>query len=211
MKTKDIPDVQLKELIETIHRDGVDKVRQEGEALLTLARAQADGIVAAGRAQAEALLANARQEQERLEHSGRESLKQASRDLLLGVKKQLEDLFSTLLKEKTLKVLKEEEITAAIVAMISKWTPERQDRLEILLPQKQFDSMAKALRKAMADKIAAGIEIKAAAEVVNGFRIAEKDGQAYYDFSAESIAESLALSLNPVMAKIVADALQQDG
>ena len=63
----------------------------------------------------------------------------------------------------------------------------------------------------MAGKIAAGIEIKAAAELANGFRVAEKDGHAYYDFSAESIAESLALSLNPVMAGIVADALQQDG
>ena len=105
METKDIPDVQLKELIETIHRDGVDKVRQESEALLRQARAQADEIVAAARAQADALLANARHEQERLEHSGRESLKQASRDLLLGVRKQLETLFSALLKEKTREVL----------------------------------------------------------------------------------------------------------
>ena len=95
--------------------------------------------------------------------------------------------------------------------MISNWTPERQDKIELLLPQKQFDSMAKALRKAMTEKIAAGIEIKAAAEVANGFRVAEKDGHAYYDFSAESIAENLSLFLNPVMAKIVADALQQDG
>jgi V/A-type H+/Na+-transporting ATPase subunit E len=210
METKDIPDVQLKELIDTINRDGVDKVRQESESLLRQAGAKADEIVAAARVQAAALLANARQEQERLEHSGRESLKQASRDLLLGVRKQLENLFSTLLKEKTLAALKEEEITAAIAAMISKWTPERQDKLELLLPQKQFDSMAKALRKAIADKIASGIEIKAAAEVTSGFRIAEKDGQSYFDFSAESIAANLALSLNPIMAKIMADALRQD-
>jgi V/A-type H+/Na+-transporting ATPase subunit E len=211
MENTDIPDVQLKELIDTIHRDGVDKARLESETLLRQAQAQAGEIVAVAQAQAAALLANARQEREQLDHSGRESLKQASRDLLLGIRKQLEDLFSALLKEKTLNVLKEEEITAAIVAMISKWTPERQDRLELLLPQKQFDSLAQALRKAMAGKVAAGVEIKAAPEVVNGFRVAEKDGQAYYDFSAESIAESLALSLNPVMAKIVADALHQDG
>ncbi|MCX6556402.1 MAG: hypothetical protein NTW95_03075 [Candidatus Aminicenantes bacterium] len=210
METKDIPDVQLKELIDTIHREGVDKVRRESDALLNQAKAQADEIVAAARVQAEALLANARREQERLEHSGRESLKQASRDLLLQVRKQLETLFSALLKEKTRAVLNDKEITAAIAAMIANWSPERQNQIEILLPQKQFDLMAGALRKAMAGKIAAGIEIKAAAELANGFRVAEKDGQAFYDFSAESIAENLALFLNPVMAKIVADALQQD-
>jgi len=203
--------MQLKELIDTIQRDGVDKVRQESETLLGQARIQADGIVAAARTQAETMLANARQEQERLEHSGRESLKQASRDLLLKIRKQLESLFSALLKEKTLEALDDKDIAMAIAAMIAGWSPERRDKIELLLPQKQFDAMVKTLRKAMAGKIAAGIEIKAAAEVVNGFRVAEKDGHAYYDFSADSIAENLALSLNPVMAKIIADALLQDG
>lgn len=211
MEAKDIPDVQLKELIETIHRDGVDKVRQESETLLKQARAQAGEIVAAAQAQADALLASARQEQERLEHSGRESLKQASRDLLLSIRKQLEALFSALLKEKTRDALKDKEITLAIATMIANWTPERQDKIELLIPQDQFDSMANALRKAMAEKIAAGIEIKSAAEVAAGFRVSEKDGHAYYDFSAKSIAESLSLFLNPVMAKIVSDALRQDG
>ena len=129
---------------------------------------------------------------------------------MLGVRKQLEALFSTLLKEKTREVLTGNEITAAIAAMISNWTPERQDKIELLLPQQHFDSMAKALRKAMAGKIATGIEVKAAAEVANGFRVIEKDGKAYYDFSAASIAESLSLFLNPLMAQIVAEALQQD-
>ena len=211
MKVNDIPDVQLKELIDTINRDGVDKVRQESELLLKQARAQADEIVAIARGQADTLLTNVRQEQERLEHSGRESLKQASRDLLLGVRKQLEAMFSALLNEKTREALKDEKITTAIATMISNWTPERQGKIELLLPQEQFDPMAKALRKAMAGKIATGIEVKAAAEVANGFRVVEKDGQAYYDFSAVSIAENLSLFLNPLVAKIVTDALQQEG
>ena len=166
--------------------------------------------MAAARAQADALLADARHEQERLEHSGRESLKQASRDLLLGVRKQLETLFSALLQEKSREALKSKEIAAAIAAMISNWTPERRDQIEILLPQEQFDPMAKALRQALAAKIAAGIEIKASADVTDGFRVGEKDGHAYYDFSAASIAESLSQFLNPAMADIVADALRQD-
>jgi V/A-type H+-transporting ATPase subunit E len=210
MEVKDRPDVQLKELIDTIHRDGVDKVRQESETLLRQARAQAEGIVATAREQADALLANARSEKERLEHSGRESLKQASRDLLLGVRKQLQALFSSLLKEKSREALADREITAAIAAMIANWTPERQDKIEILLPRQRFDALAKALRSALAEKIAAGIEIKASADVVNGFRVAEKDGNAYYDFSAESIAESLSQFLSPAMTGIVADAQRQD-
>lgn len=210
METKDIPDIQLKELIDAIHRDGVDKVRQESDALLAQARAKADEIVAAARAQADALLASARQEHDRLGHTGRESLKQASRDVLLKVRKQLESLFASLLREKTLEALDDKEIAAAITAMIAGWPPERQDTIALVLPEKQFNALAGALRKAMAGKIAAGIEIKASAELAHGFRVAEKNGHAYYDFSAESIAESLSLSLNPVMAGIMTESLRQD-
>ncbi len=210
MEAKDIPDVQLKELIDTIQRDGVDKSRRESEALLQQARALADGIVADARAQAEALLAKARQDQEQLERSGRESLQQASRDLILKVRRQLETVFSALLKEKAKDALGDEEIAAAIAAMIANWTPERQERIEVLLPAERFEAMARALRQALANRIAAGIEIRAAADVADGFRVAEKNGQAYYDFSAASIAENLAVFLNPAMARIIADALKQD-
>lgn len=210
MEAKDIPDMQLKELIDTIQRDGVDKSRRESEALLQQARAQAEGIVADARAQAEALLAKARQDQEQLERSGRESLQQASRDLILKVRRQLEAVFAALLKEKAKAALGDREIAAAIAAMIANWTPERRERIEVLLPAERFEAMAKALRQALASRIAAGIEIRAAADVADGFRVAEKNGQAYYDFSAASIAENLAVFLNPAMARIVADALKQD-
>ena len=210
MEANDIPDVQLKELIDTIQRDGVDKVRQESEALLGQARAQAEAVVAAARAQAEALLAEARREQERLERSGRDSLRQAARDVVLGVRKRLEAVFFALLKDKTRDALQDRQIAAAIAAMISNWAPERQDKIELLLPGEQFETLAAALRQALAGKIAAGIEIKAAPELSSGFRVAEKDGHAYYDFSSASIAESLSLFLNPAMAAIVAQALRQD-
>ena len=210
MEAKEIPDVQLKELIDAIHRDGVDKARRESDALLEQAREKADGIVADAQARAESLLLKARQEQEQLERAGRESLQQASRDLMLKVRKQLEAVFAALLKEKAREALKDKEITAAIAAMIANWTPERQDQIEVLVPREQFDSMARALRQALAGKIASGIEIKASAEVADGFRVAEKNGQAYYDFSAASIAENLSVSLNPLLAGIIASALKQD-
>jgi V/A-type H+-transporting ATPase subunit E len=145
-----------------------------------------------------------------MERSGRESLQQASRDLILKVRKQLEAVFSALLQEKAKGALGEKEIVAAIAAMIANWTPERQDQIEVLVPREQFDSMARALRQALAFKIASGIEIKASAEVADGFRVAEKNGQAYYDFSAASIAENLSVSLNPLLAGIIASALKQD-
>ena len=209
MEANEIPDVQLKELIDAINRDGVEKARREQEEILRQARAEGERIRAEARAEADALLARARQEQERLERSGRESLQQAARDLVLKVRQQLEALFAALLKEQARAALHDKEIAVAIAAMISGWSPERREGIEIVLPPERFEPMAKALRQALAARLAAGVEVKAAAEVADGFRVAEKDGRAYYDFSAASVAENLAVFLNPVMAGIVADALKQ--
>jgi V/A-type H+-transporting ATPase subunit E len=210
MDDQHIPDVQLKELIDAIQRDGVEKARRQGDELIRQAQEKAEGIVAGAREQADSLLARARKEREQLERSGRESLQQASRDLILKVRRQLEAVFSALLKEKAKDALGDKEIASAIAAMIAGWTPERQGQVEVLLPKERFAPMAQALRQALAGRVAAGIEIKAAAEVSDGFRVGEKNGQAYYDFSAASIAENLAVFLNPIMAGIVSEALQQD-
>jgi len=41
-----------------------------------------------------------------------------------------------------------------------------------------------------------------------GFRIAEKDGSAFYDFSAEAVAAMLSAHLNPKVAEILKNAVK---
>jgi V/A-type H+-transporting ATPase subunit E len=210
MQAKDIHDVQLKELIDTIHRDAVTKGQEESEMLLKQARAKAEMLLSEAQAQADTVLATARREQERLEHSGRESLKQASRDLLLKVRKQLEALFLDLLKEKTTAALNATAFTEAVATMVSNWNPDLQGNIELLLPPQKLSDLTQVLQKSLKEKISSGIEIKTAPNLSTGFQIYEKNGHAYYDFSAESIAESLAVYLNPVMAKIIQESLLRD-
>lgn len=211
MDANNIPDVQLKELIDSIHREGVDKARQEGEEMVHQAREKAEAIVAEAQAQAEALQAEAQRERERLERSGRESLQQAGRDLLLQVRRRLEGLFAALLREKASQALQDPEIVKALAAMISRWSPGERQQLEVLLPSGQGEALAKALRQALAAKVAQGVEIRVSPDVRDGFRVGEKDGQAYYDFSAAGIAEALAMFLNPALATVLDAGLKQDG
>lgn len=210
MDDNKIPDVQLKELIDSIHRDGVDKARREGEEMLRQAREKAEALVAGAQEKAEALLAGARREKEQLERSGRESLEQAGRDLVLKVRRQLEALFAALLREKSSRALEDREIVAAIAAMVSRWTPGQRQELDVLLPAGQGAALAKALRQALAAKVAQGVEIKVSPDVRDGFRVGEKDGHAYYDFSAAGIAENLSVFLNPVLSGILEAGLKQD-
>jgi V/A-type H+-transporting ATPase subunit E len=56
-----------------------------------------------------------------------------------------------------------------------------------------------------------GVELKADRNLASGFRIANKDGSAYYDFSAESAAEMLSAYLNPRLSEILKTAVKAGG
>ncbi len=209
MEAKEIPDIQLEELLETIRSEGVDKGRRESRALLDEARAQAEEIRNKAGAEAERILSEARRERDRLEQAGRESLRQAGRDLLLQVQRQLQALFSAILRREAAAALKGDELSAAILKMISAWKPDQQD-ITLLLPEDLHRSLGQSLQKALAEKLAAGIDIKVARDLTTGFRVSVKDGNSFFDFSAESVAEALAQYLNPMMAEIIKESLEQE-
>jgi V/A-type H+-transporting ATPase subunit E len=50
-------------------------------------------------------------------------------------------------------------------------------------------------------ELKAGVVLKGERSVGAGFKIAAKDGSAYYDFSAESVADLLSAYLNPRLAE----------
>jgi V/A-type H+-transporting ATPase subunit E len=62
----------------------------------------------------------------------------------------------------------------------------------------------------LAVELQKGVELKPFPEIEAGFRIAMKDGSAYYNFTDRGIAEILAEYLNPKIAEIVQEAAQKE-
>jgi V/A-type H+-transporting ATPase subunit E len=53
------------------------------------------------------------------------------------------------------------------------------------------------------------VELKFDRSLDAGFRISNKDGSAYYDFSAESVAELFSAYLNPRLAETLKNAVKE--
>ena len=54
-----------------------------------------------------------------------------------------------------------------------------------------------------------GIEVKSDAQLAGGFRIGVKDGAAYYDFSAESVADLFSAYISSRAARLLKDAVKE--
>ncbi|MEE3412235.1 MAG: hypothetical protein VZQ99_12245 [Treponema sp.] len=81
--------------------------------------------------------------------------------------------------------------------------------LAVLLSKADLDALESGLKGALKDQIAKGMEIKSDASLASGFRIGLKDGSAYYDYSAESVADLFAAYLNPKIAALVGAAAKE--
>lgn len=193
--------VQLSELIEKIKKEGLDAAEQEAARIRRQAEEQAARIVEEAKAEAGSLLSRAQAEALRFEQTGREGVRQAGRDVVLNLRKELEGLFTTLLQRRVSAALQGDAVKDALVSLFRNWRSDAGAAAEVLVPARTWEAMRDQLLAAMAEQIKAGLTIKPAGSVRAGFRVAEKDGRAYFDFTDAALVEFLIEHLNPRLAE----------
>ena len=72
-----------------------------------------------------------------------------------------------------------------------------------MLSAKDLKALEAGLTSELKAEIAKGLEIKPDKTLSAGFRIGVKNGAAFYDYSAESLAEMFAAYLNPKVAALL--------
>ncbi|MDR2052080.1 MAG: V-type ATP synthase subunit E, partial [Treponema sp.] len=101
----------------------------------------------------------------------------------------------------------DDALKAALPDIIKGWaakdTAGGAESLSIILPETQLKRLEAFFHEKLSSELKKGLELKSDRNLGAGFRIANKDGSAYYDFSAESVAELLSAYLNPRLAEIL--------
>ena len=205
MKTKYIPETNLDGLIRRIKEEGLEEAKKKTEEITVDAEQRASEIVEEARQEAEAILKRAEEARKREEVAGRRALEQAARDTALRVKESLTQIFDTVLKEETGKILSGKELERIIIRVIDGWIKDRDKevQLEILLNEKERKALEDFLLSKFKQKLRTGIEVNAHPRIEKGFHMGEKGNNFYHDFTDEGISDVLAAYLNPKLAEIL--------
>jgi V/A-type H+-transporting ATPase subunit E len=196
-------EIQLQELIEKIKKDGIEAADGEAARLKAQAQAQAKGIVESARKEAAAMVEKARADADRFEKAGIASVGQASRNLVLAFKTEIQTLLDKIVARELAASYGGDVLKAVLPAIITGWANGGADSLSVILPEAQLKQLEAFFQEKLASELKNGLELKSDRNLGAGFRIASKDGSAYYDFSAESVAELLSAYLNPRLAEIL--------
>jgi V/A-type H+-transporting ATPase subunit E len=195
--------VQLQELIERIKREGVQEAEARAEDIKKKAEDEASRIIDSAKREAESRLEKAKQEIEQFDVASKEAIKQAGRDLVLKVESEITGLFDGILKQEIKEALDQQVLKDSVLALIQAWGKQKSEDYEIILSEKNRDAVWDYLVKHLKEDVRKGVEIKPTNQIDSGFRVAEKDGAAYFDFSDRGLADFLMEYLNPRVAEIL--------
>jgi len=201
-------EVQLDNLIEKIKKDGVEEAKKNSQEIVDAARKQAQEIVDESKKQAEAIVKAAQIQAEQFQKNSRIALNQAARDTVLAVRQQLKGIFDKLLKRRVAEALSADFLRELLVKVIDKWSLDKDAAWEVLVNETDKDKLQQCLLGELKHAVKESIVIKINNNISKGFRIGIQGDDAYYDFSEESIVESLKELISPGIAHLLG---QQDG
>lgn len=199
-------DIQLQELIDKIKKDGIESASADAARIRAEAEAEAKRIIAAAKKEAEALVERGKADAERSEKAGIAAVQQASRNLILSFKDEIQSLLNRIVEREIRASYQDDTLKSVIPEVLKAWASKNSNELSLLLNPDALGRLESYFTAALSAELKKGLELKADRTLGAGFRIAGKDGSAYYDFSVSAVAELMSLYLNPRLAEVLSSA-----
>ena len=200
-------EVQLRELIEQIKKDGVVAAEAEAKSIIDTAKAEAEKIIANAQAQADRMIAGAKAETERMTKSSEDAIRQAGRNLLISFRESVTRELKAIVGENVTAVYSSEALAGLVVNVVECWASKSDfDDIAVILNSEDLKKLEETLLAALKGKISKGVTLRANDNFYGGFRIAVNNGSAYYDYSAEAVVDMLSNYLSPRVTELLKEA-----
>ncbi len=200
-------DFQLQELIDKIKKDGVSSAEEAAAQITADAEKKAASIVEEAQKKSDDMIKNAKSEIARLEKASEDAVTQACRNMLISFRDSLVAELDGLIQSETAKSYSPDLMKTLIPETVKAWSKNADaSELSVILSEKDLKSLEDELKAALKAEIAKGLEIKPDSTLSAGFRIGVNNGAAFYDYSAESVADLFSAYLNPRVAAIMKEA-----
>jgi len=196
-------EIQVQELIDKIKKDGIRSATEEANRIKVEAQTEAGRLLDAAKKEAGDIVTNSKLEVSRAESAGKAALAQASRNLLLAFRDEIQGLLNKIISEAAKASYNDDVIKQVLPDLIKSWADKGSDDLAVILPEGELSRLQGFFNERLAGELSKGVELKSNRKLTSGFRISNKDGSAYYDFSAEAVAELFSTYLNQKMAELI--------
>lgn len=193
----------IKGLIEKIREEGVMAAEDKARQIEEEARRSANNIIEKAGDEAQKIIRDANQQAAAKEASTKALLQQAGRDLMLGLKKEIDSMLHKLIVSEVAEALSPQELIRIITLLIKDYSSKGSVDIIITLKKSDCEKLTKGFLEKLKEETKKGIVLKPAEEISGGFIISFDAGKSHYDFTDKALAEYISSYLKPVLAKIL--------
>ncbi|MCA9393445.1 MAG: hypothetical protein KC900_04505 [Candidatus Omnitrophica bacterium] len=199
---------QIQELIDKIKNDGIQQAQDEAGRIEKEAQEKAAQIIREAEQEAETIVLQAKDEVKKMEVAARTALQQASRDMLLALRKHIEKTLQKLITTEVSGALTGDRLAEIITDVVAKTVEESRDHgVVIEVNPRAAEELKAGILKKLQDTVKKGVALEGSDEVAGGFTISYDGGKSSFDFSDESLGQFLATYLNAQVADILKSAV----
>ncbi len=195
----------LQSLIDKLQGEVVDEAESKARAILADAETEAERRVAAANAEATRIRSDAERDAGLTRERGERALQQAGRDVLMAVRRGVEDVVMALVHDSLSETLTPETLRDMLLVMAQAYAersgPER--RMSVLLGEEDREKLARFYADEYRQKLEKGVDIRLGRDIDKGFRVSVNGDHIEHDFTLEAIAAVLAEMLRPELAKLI--------
>ncbi len=197
---------ELKGLIEKIQKEGVQAAQSKARAIEEEAKTKSQNILETAQNTAEKLIREAKEKIENMEAASQANLKQAARDLLISLRKEINAVLKRLILEELHKALGPQELASSILALIKSYKMQESGEVVVSLSERDFAKLEKEFLGKLKAELKGNITLKPREDIQAGFTLSFDAGKSCYDFSDTALADYLSLRLEPKLAEALKSA-----
>ncbi|MDO8535629.1 MAG: V-type ATP synthase subunit E family protein [Candidatus Omnitrophota bacterium] len=196
---------EIKELIDKIRSEGVKAGEDKAKAIELDAQKRARQIILDAEAEAKRVSSDARESIARSEESSKSSLKQAARDCIIGLKKEILATLNKITLSHVHKVLTAEETGKLIAHLLKECKTKDKGDVIILIKKEDAEKLAGVVMAELSDELKKSLVLKPSEDIRGGFTISYDRGKSYYDFTDKALAEYIGTYIRPKLSEILKD------
>ena len=192
---------EIKDLIEKIQQEGVRAAEDKAKEIENQAERQAEEIIRKAKLEAGKLIREAKEEIAKSQESSKILLKQAGRDLIISLKKEINKILDKLILFNVRQALGPQELAKILSSLIKNYSAK--ENVIISLNKEDLRKLEKGLLDTLKEEVRKGITLRSSDDIQAGFIISYDSGKSYYDFTDTALAEYIGSHLKPKLKEIL--------
>jgi len=198
-------DSKIQQLTETIYNEGVEKAREEADAILKDANEKAEQIKKDAQKDADRIVEEAREKSQELKKQVDSEIKMTTNQAVSAMKQEITTLVTMKVIQPSVKELfsDTEYLKSLISDVVKGWIEKEDFDLKVILPESKRDQLEKYFKNNLAKELSKGLEVTFTRNMKAGFKIGPSDGSYVISFTDEDFTNFLKSYLRPKTSQLL--------